>query len=137
MTKRAIKRPTKRPAKRSGKAKASAKPNIARAKALADNTAALARHTKELHRNSAALATHAAVIGGVSAKELVYSVLEEPLTLPETTPLSKLLLNFKALAGTAALIRARGVNVDTGLVQACKTIADLIKVVAAAIAMRR
>jgi hypothetical protein len=33
------------------------------------------------------------------------------------------------------LIRARGVNVDTGLVQRCKTIADLIEVVAAA--MRR
>jgi hypothetical protein len=41
-------------------------------------------------------------------------------------------LDFEALAGTAAAIKARGVNVDTGLVQRCKTIADLVKVVAAA-----
>jgi hypothetical protein len=41
-------------------------------------------------------------------------------------------LDFLALAGTAARIRARGVKVDTGLVQACTTVGDLVKVVAAA-----
>jgi hypothetical protein len=104
------------------------------AKALNDNTSALARHTEALNRNSAALAMHTAVlsgVSGVSASQLVYSVLGEPQTLPNTTPLSKLGLDSAALAGTAAAIRARGVNVDTGLVQACKTIADLVKVVAA------
>lgn len=104
----------------------------AQSTALQENTSALARHTKELNRNSAALATHTAVLSDVSARRLVYSVLNEPLTLPDTTPLSKLGLDFEALAGTAAAIKARGVNVDTGLVQACKTIADLVKVVAAA-----
>ncbi|MEA2821761.1 MAG: hypothetical protein QOJ86_3765 [Bradyrhizobium sp.] len=123
---------SKRATRRSVKAKASAKPNIGRAKVLDENTAALSRHTKELHRNSAVLAAHTVVMAGISAKQLVYDVLEEPLTLPDTTPLSKLGLDFKALAGTAALIRARGVKVDTGLVQACKKIADLVKVVSAA-----
>ncbi len=104
----------------------------ANANALEENTSALVRHTKELTRNSAALAAHTAIVTGVSAKQLVYSVLQEPLTVPDTTPLSKLLLDGPALAGTAEIIKARGVNVDTGLVQACKTIADLVKVVAAA-----
>jgi putative chitinase len=62
---------------------------------------------------------------------LVYSVLQEPLTLPDTTPLSTLLLDGEALIGTANRIKARGVNVDTGLVQRCTTIADLVHVVAA------
>jgi hypothetical protein len=130
MTKRATRRSVK--AKRSVKGKAPPKPNIARVKVLEENTAALARHTKELHRNSSALAAHTVVMARVSAKQLVYSVLEEPLTLPDTTPLSKLLLDSEALAGTASAIRELGVNVDTGLVQACKTIADLVRVVAAA-----
>lgn len=104
----------------------------ARTTALQENISALARHTKELNRNSAALAAHSTILNDVSARRLVYSVLNEPLTLPDTTPLSKLGLDFEALAGTAAAIRARGVNVDTGLVQACKTIADIVKVVAAA-----
>jgi hypothetical protein len=102
--------------------KRSSTANRARAKALDENISALARHTKALNRNSAALAAHTAVLGGVSAKQLVYSVLGEPLTLPDTTPLSKLGLEFDALAGTAAAIKARGVNVDTGLVQACMTL---------------
>ena len=124
MSKKATKGPVK--------AKGSSTSSSARAKALDENTAALARHTKELDRNSAVLAAHTVVVARISAKQLVYDVLEEPLTLPDTTPLSKLGLDFKALAGTAALIRARGVNVDTGLVQACKKIADLVKVVSAA-----
>jgi hypothetical protein len=99
---------------------------------LNDNTTALARHTRQLNLNTAALAAHTAVITGISAKQLVYSVLSEPTTLPDTTPLSKLGLDFGALAGTAAAIRAQGVDVDTGLVQACTTIAGLIKVVTAA-----
>jgi hypothetical protein len=107
-------------------------PNGARAKALDENISALARHTKALNRNTAALAAHTAIMAGVSAKQLVYSVLGEPPTLPDTTPLSKLGLDPEALAGTAAAIKAHGVNVDTGLVQACKTVADLVKVVAAA-----
>jgi hypothetical protein len=106
----------------------------ARAKALDANITALARHTKALNRNTAALATHTAMLSSVGPKQLVYSVLGEPLTLPDTTPLSKLDLDFGALAGTAVAIRARGVKVDTGLVQACTTIADLVKVVAAAMA---
>jgi hypothetical protein len=113
--------------------KGSSTANRSRAKALDENISALARHTKALNRNSAALAAHTAILSGVSAKQLVYSVLGEPLTLPDTTPLSKLGLDFDALAGTAAAIKARGVNVDSGLVQACKTIADLVKVVAAAV----
>jgi hypothetical protein len=111
----------------------------ARATALQENhsavlrhTKAVVRHTREVERNSAALAAHTAVLTDVSARQLVYSVLNEPLTLPDTTPLSKLLLDGEALAGTAAAIRARGVKVDTGAVQACKTIADLVKVVKAA-----
>ena len=102
------------------------------AKALHENMSALLRNTKELTRNSRALAAHSTVLAGITARRLVYSVLNEPLTLPDTTPLAKLALDYEALAGTAAAIRARGVNVDTGLVQACKTIADLIRVVAAA-----
>jgi hypothetical protein len=103
--------------------------NTAHAKALQQNTAALERHTEELTRSSAALAMHTAVLGHISTKQLVYSVLNEPLTLADTTKLSKLGLNFAALAGTAKKIRERGVNVDTGLVQACTTIKDLVKVV--------
>jgi aryl carrier-like protein len=99
---------------------------------LKENLSAVARHTKELNRNSAALAAHTAILSHVSAKQLVYSVLQEPLTLPEKTKLSALGLDFLALAGTAARIRARGVKVDTGLVQACTTVGDLVKVVAAA-----
>jgi hypothetical protein len=123
---------SKKSTKRSVKAKRSPTPDSARAKALDENIAALARHTKALNRNSAALAAHTAVMAGLSARQIVYSVLDEPPTLPDTTPLSKLGLEFEALAGTAAAIKARGVNVDTGLVQACKTVADLVKVVAAA-----
>lgn len=130
MSKRSAKRTVK--AKRSVKAKKSSKPKNARAKALDENSAALARHTRALDRNSVALAAHRAAMSGVSAKQLVYDVLDEPLTLPDTTPLSKLGLDFKALAGTAALIKARGVNVQTGLVQACKKIVDLVNVVSAA-----
>lgn len=66
------------------------------------------------------------------ATQLVYSVLQEPLTLSDQTSLGDLGLNYEALAGTAAAIKARGVNVDTGLVQACTTIAQLVEVVAAA-----
>jgi hypothetical protein len=116
----------KKPSKRVTTAKS------AHAKALQKNISALARHTRELNRNSTALAGHTAVLKDVTARRLVYSVLNEPLTLPDKTPLSKLGLDFEALAGTAAAIRARGVNVDTGAVQACKTIANLVKVVAAA-----
>jgi hypothetical protein len=104
----------------------------AHTRAVGENAAALLRHTDELNRHSAALAAHTAILSDVSARQLVYSVLNEPLTLPDTTPLSKLGLDFQALAGTAAAIRARGVKVDTGLVQACKTIANLVRVVAAA-----
>jgi hypothetical protein len=124
---------SKQPTKGSGTSKGPSTPNSARANALSENITALARHTKALNRNAAALDTHTAVMSSSSAKQLVYSVLGEPLTLPDTTPLSKLALDFGALAGTAAAIRARGVKVDTGLVQACKTIADLVKVVAAAL----
>jgi hypothetical protein len=124
---------SRQPTKGSVKAKGSSTPTSSRAKALDENISALARHTKALNRSSDALAAHTVIMSGVSAKQLVYSVLGEPLTLPDTTPLSKLLLDFGALAGTAAAIRARGVNVDTGLVQACKTIADLVKVVVAAL----
>jgi hypothetical protein len=112
--------------------KAAPTAKAAQTKALNDNTTALARHTKQLNLNAAALAAHTAIMAGVSAKQLVYSVLGEPLTLPDTTPLSKLGLDYDALAGTAAAIRARGVDVDTGLVQSCTTIADLIKAVTAA-----
>jgi hypothetical protein len=66
------------------------------------------------------------------AKQLVYRILQQKLTVPDTTPLSKLLLNRIALAGTAELIQEQGVKVDTGLVQDCTTIADLVEVVAAA-----
>jgi hypothetical protein len=116
----------KKPRKRSTTAKK------ARATILKENLTAVARHTKELHRNSAALAAHTAILSGVNARQLVYSVLNEPQTLPDTTLLSRLGLDFQALAGTAAAIRARGVNVATGLVQACRTIANLVTVVAAA-----
>jgi hypothetical protein len=118
-------------AKKTSKSSSTAKK--ARANALNENIAALSRHTKALNRSSAALVAHTAVMSGVSAKQLVYSVLGEPLSLSDTTPLSKLGLDFEALSGTAAAIKARGVNVDTGLVQACKTIADLVKVVTSAI----
>jgi hypothetical protein len=112
--------------------KTTAKKKSAHATALEANAVALGQHTKELTRNSAALAAHTATVHHINARLLVYSVLNEPLTLSDTTQLSKLGLDFQALAGTAAAIRARGVNVDTGLVQACKTIADIVKVVAAA-----
>jgi hypothetical protein len=121
---------------REAKAKRAPTAKKARATAANENISALTRHTKELNRHSVALATHAAVMTGVSAKQLVYSVLGEPPTLPDTTPLSKLGFDFEALAGLAAAIRARGVNVDTGLVQACKTVADLVKVVSAVMSKR-
>jgi hypothetical protein len=120
-----------RKAKKTAK-KGSPTANSARTNALSENVSALARHTKALNRNAAALDMHTAVLSSSSAKQLVYSVLGEPLSLPDTTPLSKLGLDFEALAGTAAAIKAGGVIVDTGLVQACTTIADLVKVVAAA-----
>src|SRR5262245_57239810 len=87
--------------------------------ALKQNIAALGRHTKELKLSSAALAAHTEVVTNVSARHLVYSVLNEPLTLPDTTLLSDLGLDPGALFGTAESIRARGVKVDTGAVQAC------------------
>lgn len=101
--------------------------------AIRENISALKRHTKELHRNAAVLATHSAVLSRITAKQIVYSVVNEPLTLPDATPLSKCGLDFNSLAGTAAKIRNEyRVQVDDGPVQACKTIADLIKVVTAA-----
>ena len=121
---------TKKPRKATAKRAPAAKK--ARTAAVDENISALARHSKELNRHSAALTMHAAVVTSVSAKQLVYSVLGEPLTLPDTTTLSKLLFDFEALAGLAEAIQARGVKVDTGLVQACKTVGDLVKVVAAA-----
>lgn len=119
-------------ARRPIKAKRSTKPKGTRAHALEQNHKAIVRHTHELTRNSAALAAHTRTLVHVNARQLVYSVLQEPVTLPDSTQLSALGLDFPALAGTAAEIRARGVNVDTGAVQACKTIKDLINVVAAA-----
>lgn len=105
--------------------------NTAHAKAVQQNTAALAHHTKQLTHSSAALAMHTAVLNHVSAKQLVYDILHEPLTLSDKTKLSQLAVNTSALA---ARIKTRGVKVDTGLVEACKTIADVVKVVEAALA---
>jgi hypothetical protein len=119
---------------RKAKAKKAAPAKMSRAKALSENVSALVRHTKELDRCSMALAAHTAVVSGISAKQLVYDILEEPLTLSDKTPLSKLGFDYQALAGLAGVIGKRGVKVDTGLVQACKKIADLVKVVAAAMA---
>src|SRR4051812_34388906 len=95
----------------------SAKKKSSRISALEENTLALKVHTKELARNAVALAAHTAILQDDRAKRLVYSVLQEPLTLPDTTLLSKLLLDEEALGGTAKEIQKRGVNVDTGLVQ--------------------
>ncbi len=97
----------KKPVKKASAAKTK------RVSPLKANTSALVRHTKELERNAVALATHTKILHQISARQLVYDILQEPLTLPDTTPLSKLLLDSEALAGTAAAIRARGVNVDT------------------------
>jgi hypothetical protein len=114
----------KKPGRKSNKRK-SIKKRSARHRAMAKHSATLLRATRTLQRRTTALV-------GTSARQLVYSLLGEPLTLPDTTPLSKLGYDWEALAGLAAEIRAHGVNVDTGAVQLCKTIADLIKVVAAA-----
>lgn len=100
--------------------------------AIKKNVSALVEHTEVLNQHSAALATHAHVMLGVSAKQLVYSVLGEPESLPDTTPLSKLGFDTEALAGLAEAIQERGVNVDTGLVQSCKKVFDLVRVVSAA-----
>ncbi len=113
------------------KAKKAPAAKNAHAAAVNENIAAIKRHTKQLNVSSAALATHAAVMTGVSAKQLVYSVLDEPQTLPDTTKLSDLDYDFGALAGLASAIQARGIDVDTGLIQACKTIADVVRVVSA------
>jgi hypothetical protein len=70
------------------KAKKAASPNSTRAAALDQNISAIVRHTKALNRNSAALTAHTAILSSVSAKQLVYSILGEPLSLPDTTPLN-------------------------------------------------
>ena len=84
------------------------------ANALDKNRKALEHHTKELTRHAAAMAMHTATLLRINARQFVYSILQEPLTLPDSTPLIKLGLDPGALTGTAAEIRARGVNVDTG-----------------------
>lgn len=122
------------------KAKPKAKPapaaKDAQAAAINENIAAIKRHTKQLTVSSAALATHATVMTGISAKQLVYSVLGEPATLPDTTKLSDLGYDPAALAGLASAIQARGIDVDTGLIQACNTVADVVKAVSAAMSKR-
>ena len=114
------------------KAKKSTVATDAHTKAIKENISALTRHTAELKRHSKALVMSTAITTAGNAKQIVYSVLNEPLTLSDQTPLSKLGLDFEALSYTAVLIRNHGVSVATGLVQACKKIADLVKVVAAA-----
>ncbi len=70
----------------------------------------------------------------VSARQLVYSVLRETLgdlPLNDDMKLSKLGFDKPSLAGVAAKIRARGVPVDTGAIQRCTTVGQIVKVVAA------
>jgi hypothetical protein len=117
---------SKKPLKKPGGKK------ISHARALEQHTATLLHHSKAIQRQSLALAARTLALSSTSAKVLVYSILSEPLTLPDSTPLSKLGLDAAALAGTAAAIRARGVDVQVGAVQACTTIAQLVEVVAAA-----
>ena len=118
--------------KKSKKAKAKKRTHaskVARGAAIRKNISSLAEHTELLNQYSATLATHAQIMRGVSAKQLVYSVLGEPESLPDTTPLSKLGFDFEALAGLAEAIQERGVKVDTGLIQSCKKVSDLVKAV--------
>jgi len=122
--------------KKAKKAKATKRtraPKGARGAAITKNISALDKHTEMLNQYSATLATHALVMRGVSAKQLVYSVLGEPESLPDTTPLSKLGFDFEALAGLAEAFQERGVKVDTGLIQSCKKVSDLVKAVSSAI----
>lgn len=132
-----------------------AKQSSPTSKALSDHTAALQKHTGALLQHSeslkaaassmdaltAALNAHATALATTppaTASQLVYSCLADyglQSPVPTTTNLSDLGFDDAALAGLAADINGRnwhGVHVDTGAIQACTTIADVIKVVTAA-----
>ena len=124
---------------------------------------AAAKHAAALEKHSEALKSHVDAMTALAAsnksltaalkkqsetlaatlpstpRQFVYSVLADyGLTSPvrDTTKLAALGFDNLALAGLAQEINGRhwrGVSVDTGAIQACVTIGDVIKVVAAAL----
>jgi aryl carrier-like protein len=91
----------------------------------------LQQHTDALKAHTAALTKSAPI----NARQLVYSVLRDSFptaTLKDTTNLSDLGYDEAGLAALAARIRAQGVEVDTGAIQDCTTIGDVIAAVQAA-----
>jgi hypothetical protein len=124
-------------------------------KVLVQHTEALRQHTKALLQHSKSLtsvvssmntltgalnihATALVTTPPATASQLVYSCLADyglKSPVPTSTNLSDLGFDTAALAGLAADINGRkwhGVYVDTGAIQYCTTIADVIKVVTAA-----
>ena len=111
-----------------------AKNSISSADALKANTAALKAHTLALKQHTAALVAHTAALPPTTATQFVYSMIPAPSSLPPTTPLAKFGWNAGNLGGLASRINAQhwhGVHVDTGLIQQCTTIADVISAVEA------
>ena len=110
----------------------------AHTKALIQHTKKLTAATAKMDAMKASLDKHFkahAITPPTTASQLVYSCLADyglKSPVPSTTKLSDLGFDTPALAGLAADIRGHGVSVDTGAIQACTTIADVIKVVAAA-----
>lgn len=114
-----------------------AKKSKSRTSAADLHTAELKKHSRELKKHADALATHTLAMmmtTPVDAHKLVYSILSEfsatPLT--DATKLSDLGFDVPALAGLAAKIRALGAPVDTGAIQACTTVGDVVTVVSRA-----
>jgi hypothetical protein len=108
-----------------------AKKSISSADALKENTAALKAHTRALKAHTAALAA----LTPSTVMQFVYGVLGAPLTLPPSTTLAALGWDPGSLSGLAQEINDRnwhGKQVDVGAIQRCKTISDVIAVVAAA-----
>ena len=79
-----------------------AKNTISNTQAMQKHTAALLQHTQALKQNSIAVAAHTAALAPSTAKQLVYTVLGLPFTVPEGTSLAKLHFDGPALGVAAA-----------------------------------
>jgi hypothetical protein len=128
---------------------------VSNAEVLKKHTAALQHHSEQLKLHTDAIAANTASNKAMAsaltkqsnalaatipatARQFVYSVLADfglKTPVPDTTKLADLGFDVPALAGLADEINGRhwkGVHVDTGAIQACVTIANVITVVAAA-----
>jgi hypothetical protein len=127
--------------KKRGSAKGQSTAIEAHTKALKEHARALSGHAASMKSLTTALNQHSkalALAPPATASQLVYSCLADfglKTPVPDSTKLSALGFDTAALAGLAGDINGRhwhGVHVDTGAVQACSTIADVIEVVSAA-----